>query len=104
MTLVEAPVARVRPRWPGVLAAVLALLAVGGLIAGLVLATSDLFEVATWVAWGAIGVSAAAVLLGLVALIARLGRGWAAVGVVLGIAANPLVLVHGLGLIGRLGA
>jgi hypothetical protein len=87
-----------------VLAAALALLATGGLIAGLVLATSDLFEAATWVAWGTIGVSAAAVLLGLLALIAGFGRGWAATGVVLGIVANPLVLVHGLGLVGRLWA
>jgi hypothetical protein len=83
---------------------VLGLLTVGGLIAGLVLATSDLFEAATWAAWATIGVSAAAVLLGLAGLIAGFGRGWAAAGVVLGIVANPLVLVHGLGLVGRLWA
>lgn len=102
MSAVEAP--RARLRWPGLVSAVLGLLTVGGLIAGLVLATSDLFEPATWVAWATIGVSAGAVLLGSIALIAGLGRGWAAAGLVLGIVANPLVLVHGLGLIGRLGA
>ncbi len=102
MTAVPAP--RRRPRWPGVLAAVLGLLTAAGLISGIVLATSGLFELATWVAWATTGVSAAAVLLGLGALIGRLGRGWAAIGVLLGVIANPLLLVHGLGWIGRLGA
>lgn len=95
---------RRRPVWPGVLAAVLALLAVAGLVTGIVLATSDLHEPATWVAWAAIGISAAAVLLGLVAAIAGLGRAWGVTGAVVGLVSNPLVLVHGLDLIGRLGA
>ena len=61
---VEPVVKRARPRWPGILSFVFALLAVAGLAAGIVLATSDLFLVATYTAWGAIAASGLAVLSG----------------------------------------
>jgi hypothetical protein len=95
---------RARPRWPGILSFVFGLLTVAGLVGGIVLATSDLFELATWVAWTAIGASALASVLGLVGVIGRLGRGFAAAGLALGIIANPYVLTTALDLIGGLWA
>jgi hypothetical protein len=95
---------RRRPRWPGILSLVFALLTVAGLVTGIVLATSDLFLEATWAAWAGIGASGLAVVLALVALIGRLGSGWAAAGLVLGVVANPFVLTTALDLIGGLWA
>ncbi len=96
--------ARVRPRWPGVVSFVLSLLAVAGVVAGIVLATSDLYLIATYVAWGAIGASGLAVLIGLVAVIGRFGRGWGTAGVVLGVVSNPYLLTIALDKIGGLWA
>jgi hypothetical protein len=93
-----------RPRWPGVLSLILALLATAGVAAGLVLATSDLFLYATYTAWGAIGASGLAVLLGLIAIIGRFGRGLGTAGVVLGVLANPYLLTIALDRIGGLWA
>ena len=101
---VEPVVTRARPRWPGILSFVLALLAVAGLAAGIVLATSDQFLAATYTAWGAIGASGLAVVLGLIAVIGRLGRGWGTAGVVLGVVANPYLLTIALDRIGGLWA
>ena len=95
---------RTRPRWPGILAFVFGLFTVAGLVTGIVLATSDLFLLATYTAWGAVGASALAVLTGLVALIGRFGSGWAAAGLALGVIADPLVLTAALDLIGGLWA
>jgi hypothetical protein len=95
---------RTRPRWPGVVSFVFAGLTVAGLIAGIVLATSDLFLAATYIAWAAIGASALAVLAALVALIGRWGSGWATAGLIAGVVANPLVLTMALDLIGGLWA
>lgn len=96
--------APVRPRWPGILSFVLALLTVAGVAAGIVLATSDLYLAATYAAWGAIAASSVAVVLALVALIGRFGSGWAAAGLALGVIANPFVLTQALDLIGGLWA
>lgn len=93
-----------RPRWPGILSLVLALLALAGLVAGIVLATSDLYLIATYTAWGAIAASGAAVVLAVVALIGRFGRGAAVAGLLLGVVANPFVLTRALDLIGGLWA
>jgi hypothetical protein len=101
---VEPVATRRRPRWPGILSFVLALLAVGGVVTGILLATSDLFLLATYTAWGAIGASGLAVLLGLIAVIGRLGRGWGTAGIVLGIVANPYLLTIALDRIGDLWA
>lgn len=95
---------RSRPRWPGILSFGLALLTVAGLVTGIVLATSDLYLAATYVAWGAIGAGVLAVLLGLAGLIGRFGRGWAVAGLILGVIANPYVLTTALDLIGGLWA
>ena len=99
---VEPVVRHARPRWPGILAFAFALLAVAGVAAGIVLATSDLFLAATYTAWGAIGASALAVLLGLIAVIGRLGRGLGTAGLVLGVVANPYLLTIALDRIGGL--
>lgn len=95
---------RPRPRWPGILSFVLSLLAVGGVAAGIVLATSDQFVAATYTAWGAIGASGLAVVLGLIAVIGKLGRGWGTAGLVLGVVANPYLLTIALDRIGGLWA
>ena len=101
---VELVVKRVRPRWPGILSFVSALLAVAGVAAGIVLATSDLFLAATYTAWGAIGASGLAVVVGLIGVIGRLGRSWGTAGVVLGVIANPYLLTIALDRIGGLWA
>jgi len=93
-----------RPRWPGILSFVLALLTVAGVATGIALATSDLYLLATYAAWGAIGASILAVLLGIVAAIGRFGRGWAVAGVALGVIANPVLLTTALDRIGGLWA
>ncbi len=95
---------RRRPRWPGILSLVLALITAAGVAAGIILATSDQFGLATNVAWGTAGASVLAVVLGLIGLIGRFGRGWAIAGIVLGIVANPLLLTKALDLIGGLWA
>jgi uncharacterized membrane protein YcjF (UPF0283 family) len=100
----EPVVKRRRPRWPGILSFVFALLAVAGVAAGIVLATSDLFALATYTAWGAIAASALAVLLGLIAVSGRFGRGIGTAGMVLGVVANPYLLTIALDRIGGLWA
>jgi hypothetical protein len=96
--------ARKRPTWPGILSFVFGLLTIAGLVTGIVLATSDVFDLATLAAWAGIWASGLAILLGLVGLIGRFGRGWAAAGLALGIIANPSVLTSALDLIGGLWA
>lgn len=93
-----------RPGWPGAVSLVVGLLAAGGVAAGIILATSDQFLIATYVAWAAIGASGLAVLSGLVAIIGRFGRGWGTAGVVLGVVANPYLLTIALEKIGGLWA
>lgn len=86
-----------RPRWR-VLPGVVALgLAAAGLIVEVVAivvaapagASEAMWTVSTVLAWAATGLTAAAVLLGLLAVIARLGRWWGAPAIVLGLLANP---------------
>jgi hypothetical protein len=78
------------------------MLTVAGLIAGLVLVIGDQFESATIAAVAAVGTSVLAVVLGIVAIVARFGRGWGVAGLVIGVVADPVVLTFGLGSIGRL--
>jgi hypothetical protein len=82
----------------------LGLATTGALITGIVLATGDRFRDATWAAWAAVGISALAVLFGVVALILGRDRAWAVAGILLGVVANPLLLTPSLDLIGRLWA
>lgn len=98
----EAP--RARPRWPGILSFGFALVTLAGLVTGLVLVTTDSFAAATWAAWIATGVSAAAVVLAIVALIGNLGRGWAVAALIVGVVANPPLLTRALDAIGGLWA
>lgn len=104
LPLAAPPRPRVRPVWPGIVAFALGLAAAGALATGIVLATDDRFQYATWVAWAAVGISAIAVLTGIVALILGRDRAWAVAGIVLGVIANPLVLTPGLDAIGSLWA
>jgi len=95
-------VRRARPVWPGVVSFGLGLLTVGALITGIVLATDDRFEAATYVAYAAAGLSVVAVLFGILGLIVGRSRAWAVAGIVIGIVANPLLLTPALAAIGGL--
>ena len=92
----------VRRAWPGILSFLLAVATVVAVVVGIVLATSDLYLAATYTAWGAIGASALAVVVGIVALIGRFGRSWGVAGLILGVIANPLLMTRALELIGGL--
>lgn len=102
--VVAAPAQRSRPRWPGILSFVLAVLTVVGLVTGLVLVVQDSYLAATSTAWVTTGVSVVAVLLGVVAIVGRFGRGWGIVAVVLAVIANPPALTQALAAIGGLWA
>ncbi len=91
---------RRRPRWPGRIALVAGILTPLVVSAGILAATDDAFLVGTVLAYAAIGTSGIAVLVGLVAAVGGWGRGAGITGIVLGLVANPLVLLHGLGLLG----
>jgi uncharacterized membrane protein len=93
-----------RPVWPGFVAFALGLLTAGALATGIVLATDDRFQTATYAAYAAAGLSVAAVLFGILALILRRARAWAVAGMVIGIVANPLLLTPALDAIGGLWA
>lgn len=95
---------RSRPRWPGILSLALGLLTVAGLATGIALATSDQYLAATSIAWATVGVGGLAVVVALIALIGRFGRGTAMAGLVLGVVANPVVLTPALDAIGGLWA
>lgn len=90
---VPAPVERVRTRLLGILALAFGVLTVAALIAGMVIATGGNWPLATIVAYGAIGLSSVAVVVGVVAVILGRGRRWAVIAVLLGVFANPLVLL-----------
>ena len=83
-------------RWPGRAALVAGILTVVGLVAGMLAVTLDQFGVATIAAWAAIGLSAVAVIGGIVAAIGNWDRGAAIAAIIVGALANPLVLLWGL--------
>jgi uncharacterized membrane protein len=93
---------RARPAWPAIVSFALGFATVGALITGIVLATSDRFEQATWAAYGAAGISVAGVLFGVLALVVGRSRGWAVAGMLLALVANPLLLTPALAAIGGL--
>ncbi len=83
-------------RVPGMLSLALAVAtAVLGGIAVAVATGAD-FDTSTTLGWVAIGTSAGAVLVGVAAIVLRWGRGFGIAGVVLGILANPYLLLQGL--------
>jgi len=83
-------------RWPGRAALAAGILTVVALVVGMLAVTIDEFAVATYAAWAAIGLSALAVLGGIVATIGNWDRGAAIAAIIVGALANPLVLLWGL--------
>jgi len=96
------PAPRRAARWPGRVALGLALLTVAGVVAGIALDASDLRAAAWLVAFLAIGTSALAVIVGVLAAASGRGRATGVAGIVLGVVANPLLLTWGLPAIGGL--
>ena len=70
---------------------------------GISSAMSGKYAVGTALAYFATGTSIVAVLGGICALVLDRGRGWGAVAIVVGLAANPLVLTRVLSWVGGLG-
>lgn len=101
---VEAPPAPVeRRRWyrpiPGILAFAAALATVVLGVVAIVLATAADFETSTMLSWAAMIASTVAVLVGILAISLRRGRGWGIAAVIVGILANPYLLLQGLTLL-----
>ena len=69
-----------------------------GVIA-IVVATAADFETSTMLSWVAMIASTVAVLVGILAIALRLGRGWGIAAVIVGILANPYLLLQGLTLL-----
>jgi hypothetical protein len=87
--------------WLGRVSLVLAIVAALAGVAGIVLATADLFTWGSAAGWAAVGCSAAAVVLGIIAIVGRFAPGAGVAGLTLGVLANPLVLTAALDVIGR---
>ena len=90
--VVEEPVRARRP-YLGIAAAVLALGTIGVHIAAIVVATGRDFPTGTYLGYVAIGLSALAVVVGVVAAVIGRGRAWGIAAAVVGILANPWVLL-----------
>lgn len=91
-----------RPRWPGAVAAGIAILMVVTWAVALVCSLAGMFELGIGLSISAILLSAPAVVVGLVAIVTNRGRGWGLVGLLVGVLLNPVVLLYGLGWIGAL--
>lgn len=83
-------------RWPGRAALAVAILTVVTVVIALVAVSLHQFGVATYTAWAAIGLSALAIIGGVVAAIGNWDRGAGIAGIIVGALANPLVLLYGL--------
>ncbi|MCU1580284.1 MAG: Naphthoate synthase [Rhodoglobus sp.] len=86
----------------GVLALAFAVLTAAALAAGVVMATAGDYRLATVVAYGAIGLSVLAVIGGVLAVILGWGRRWGVIAVIVGVVADPLVLLVVLRFVGGL--
>ena len=84
----------------GQIALCLALATAAAHVVAVVLASSGSFVAGTVFAWIAVGISVATILGSLVAIVGRFGRGWAIAALILGLFANPLVLLNVLNLLG----
>ncbi len=82
-----------RRPWLGVTALLLGLTVVGFDIAAYVAALDDVHAVASALVFVALGASVVAVVLGILAIVLRAGRWWGVAGLVLGVVANPLLMV-----------
>jgi len=78
----------------------LALAAVGSEILAIVIGSGGALTAATVLAWIVIGLFALALVLGVVAVLVRLGRRFGLAGVILTLVANPLTLVGLFGVLG----
>ena len=90
--VVEEPVKTRRP-YLGIAAAVLALGTIGVHVAAIVVATGRDFPTGTYLGYVAIGLSALTVVVGVVAAVIGRGRVWGIAAAVVGILANPWVLL-----------
>ena len=84
---------RRRTRLVGIAAAVLALGTIGVHIAAVVVSSAGDFATGAQLGWVAIGLSALAVLVGVVAAIIGRGRAWGIVAALVAVLANPYVLL-----------
>ncbi len=91
-------------RWPGRAALAAGILTVVAFVVGMLAVPLDQFAIATVAAWAAIGLSALAVVGGIVATIGNWDRGAAIAAIIVGVIANPLVLLYGLGAVAGLDA
>ena len=87
-------------RWPGILSGVLALLMLAATAAGIQLAANNQLELSTDAAYAAIGLSLAALIVGVIAITKRWGRGAGIAGAIVAVLGNPLVLLYGLSALG----
>jgi len=87
----------------GVLATLASVLTVVLVSIGITRAMLGEFGVGTTLAYVSIGTSVVGVLGGICAIVLDRGRGWGAIAIILGLAADPLILTRVLGLIGGLG-
>ena len=97
-----APLERTGTALLGILALAFAVLTAGALAAGVVMATAGDYRLATVVAYGAIGLSVLAVIGGVLAAILGWGRRWGVIAVIVGVVANPLVMLAALRFVGGL--
>ncbi len=84
-------------RWPGIIACVLAVLMLAATGAGIQVASTGDYRLSTDLAYAAIGLSLAAILFGVIAIVRRARRAAGVVGVVVAVVGNPLVLLYVLG-------
>ena len=88
-------------RWLlGAVGVLLAVVAGGLQVAGIVQASNLNWERGTLLAWLAIGVSLAALVVGLVAVVTKRGRRLGVVAMIAAVVANPFVLAQLLGALG----
>ena len=87
-------------RWPGILSGVLALAMLASTALGIQLASRNELTLSTSCAYAAIAFSVAALVLGLIAIAKRWGRGAGIAGAVVAVLGNPLVLLYGLSALG----
>lgn len=89
----HAPVERVKTPVLGVVALALGALTGAALVTAIIVASAGDWSLGTIVGYGAIGLSVLAVVGGVTAVVLGLGRRWGVLAVVLGVLANPLVLL-----------
>jgi hypothetical protein len=70
-------------------------------VAAIVVGNDRLWLIATWLAYGVIGLTGLAFLGGLAAVILRRGGGWGVCAMVVGVFANPLVQIAVFGMFGN---